>query len=78
MKSPFLCSIEEKMRSKRYAKRTIESYIHWIKAFIYFNNKQHPIQCHNREVESFLSYLANQRAVAPKTQALALKDRGQP
>ena len=59
MKSPFLCSIEEKMRSKRYAKRTIESYIHWIKAFIYFNNKQHPIQCHNREVESFLSYLEN-------------------
>ena len=72
MKSPFLCSIEEKMRSKRYAKRTIESYIHWIKTFIYFNNKQHPIHCHNREVESFLSYLANQRAVAPKTQALAL------
>ena len=48
MKSPFLCSIEEKMRSKRYAKRTIESYIHWIKAFIYFNNKQHPIQCHKK------------------------------
>jgi len=72
MKSPFLCSIEEKMRSKRYAKRTIESYIHWIKTFIYFNNKQHPIKCHNQEVEKFLSYLANQRAVAPKTQALAL------
>ena len=48
MKSPFLCSIEEEMRSKRYAKRTIESYIRWIKAFIYFNNKQHPIQRHKK------------------------------
>ena len=72
MNSPYLSLISEKMRLKNYAKRTIESYLYWIKAFINFNNKKHPKDCHNREVEDFLSYLANIRNVAPKTQALAL------
>lgn len=72
MKSPFLNSVTETMRVKRYAKRTIETYLYWIKAFINYHHKQHPIKCHNTEVEQFLSYLANQRNVAPNTQALAL------
>jgi integron integrase len=72
MKSPYLNLVAEKMRLKNYAKRTIESYLYWIKAFINFNHKKHPKDCHNLEVEEFLSYLANTRNVAPKTQALAL------
>ncbi|MEW6991462.1 integron integrase [Colwelliaceae bacterium 6441] len=72
MSSVFLAYVTDKMRVKRYAKRTIESYIYWIKAFINFNNKQHPILLHDREVENFLSYLSNEMNVAPKTQALAL------
>jgi len=72
MNSPLLSAIAEQMKMKRYAKRTVESYIYWIKAFINFNNKKHPIKCHDTEVEKFLSYLANERTVAPKTQALAL------
>lgn len=72
MSSPFLKMIEEKMRLKRYAKRTIESYTYWIKCYILFINKQHPIHCHNAEVESYLSYLTNQLNLAPRTQAIAL------
>ena len=72
MSSLFLTHIKEQMWTKRYAKRTIESYLYWIKAFIIFNNKRHPSTCHNNEVESFLSHLANVINVAPKTQALAL------
>jgi len=60
------------MRVRRYAKRTIESYIYWIKAFINFNNKKHPNDCHDKEVEQFLSYLTNTLNLAPKTQSLAL------
>ena len=60
------------MRLKRYAKRTIETYTYWIKAFINFCDKKHPLICHNKEVEQFLSFLANEKMVAPKTQALAL------
>lgn len=72
MSSLFITHIKEKMWTKRYAKRTIESYLYWIKAFIVFNNKRHPSTCHNHEVESFLSHLSNVINVAPKTQALAL------
>ncbi|MCP4325136.1 MAG: integron integrase [Alteromonadales bacterium] len=72
MKSPFLNAIAESMRMRRYAKRTIESYIYWITTFINFNQNKHPTLCHDVEVEQFLSYLANKKSVAPKTQALAL------
>lgn len=72
MNSPFLKMIEEKMWLKRYAKKTIESYIYWIKGYILFINKQHPNKCHNLEVENYLSYLANQLNLAPRTQAIAL------
>ena len=72
MKSKFLAHISEQMKMKRYAKRTIESYLYWIKSYILFNNKRHPSECHNKEVEAFLSYLTNSKNVAPKTQGLAL------
>lgn len=72
MRSEFITAIEEQMRMKRYAKRTIESYTYWIKAYINFNNKKHPAECHDKEVEQFLSYLTNSTNVAPKTQSLAL------
>ncbi len=72
MNSLFLAHIKELMWTQRYAKRTIESYLYWIKAFIIFNNKCHPSKCHNQEVEAFLSHLSNVMNVAPKTQALAL------
>ncbi len=72
MKSVFLTYVEEQMWTKRYAKRTIESYIYWIKAYINFNNKKHPNLCHNTEVEHFLTFLTTKLNVAPKTQALAL------
>jgi integron integrase len=72
MKSPFLTMISEQMMMKRYAKRTIENYLYWIKAYINYHQQKHPDQCHDLEVEHFLSFLANKRNVAPKTQALAL------
>lgn len=60
------------MRLKRYAKRTIETYTYWIRAYINFNNKIHPINCHDQDVEAFLSYLTNHMNVAPRTQNVAL------
>ena len=34
MKSPFLTMVQEHMYLRRYAKRTIESHLRWIAAFI--------------------------------------------
>ena len=60
------------MNTRHYARKTITAYVYWIRFFIMFNNKKHPIECHDHEVEQFLSHLANVQNVAPKTQALAL------
>jgi integron integrase len=70
--SPFLQHIIDTMYEKRYAKRTIETYLHWIKFYIYFHKKQHPATLSDSDVEAFLSYLVNTRHVAAQTQASAL------
>ncbi len=70
--SPFLSSIFEYMVTRHYAMNTIEAYIYWIRWFIRFHQNTHPSKMGDAEVEQFLSFLANQRSVAVKTQALAL------
>jgi integron integrase len=72
MASPFLEYIADFMRTRRYAKRTIATYLYWIRFYILHNNKQHPNALGDLEVEQFLSFLSNQRSVAVKTQATAL------
>ena len=70
--SPFLTMVAEEMYKKRYAKRTIESYIKWIRNFILFHNKQHPTYLHDNEVEAFLSHLVLKQDCAANTQSSAL------
>jgi integron integrase len=72
MSSEFLKHIKETMWTRRYAKKTIESYLYWIKAYIIFIGKKHPNEAHDEEVEKFLNYLSNNLNLAPKSQALAL------
>ena len=72
MASVFLESIREFMTARRYARRTIDTYVYWIRFFILYHAKKHPAQMAEPEVEQFLTYLSNQRNVAPKTQATAL------
>lgn len=72
MKSPFLSSIYDEMMRRRYAKRTIETYLHWIKGFILFHNKQHPSLLNDNDVETYLDFLVLKRNVAGPTQALVL------
>ena len=44
----------------------------WIKKYIIFHNMEHPSKLNEKHVERFLSYLAIEKKVAAKTQALAL------
>lgn len=71
-KSPFLAYVEEQMWQRRYAKKTIESYVYWIRTFIIFNKKRHPKELGNAEVEAFLNHLVCKKRVAKSTQSLAL------
>jgi integron integrase len=71
-KSPFLQSINKFMLTRRYSKRTISSYIYWIKAFIHFHDKRHPSELGDADVARFLTYLAVERTVSSSTQRTAL------
>ena len=67
-----LDQVREVIRLKHYAYRTEQTYVNWIKRFILFHNKRHPIEMGSDEVETYISYLANERQVAASTQNQAL------
>lgn len=60
--------VRDRIRTKHYSRRTEESYTHWIKRFILFNQKRHPSEMGAPEVEAFLTSLAVERNVAASTQ----------
>ncbi len=60
------------LRLFHYSIRTEETYIQWIKRFIYFHNKRHPKDMGEKEVRSFLTYLAVSKHVSASTQNQAL------
>ncbi|CEO39121.1 phage integrase N-terminal SAM-like domain-containing protein [Photobacterium kishitanii] len=47
MASLFLTYIKECMYQKNYAKRTVESYLYWIKSYTLCHNKKHPDKLNN-------------------------------
>ena len=60
------------IRRLHYSARTEETYVHWVKRFIYFSGKRHPATLGAAEVTAFLNYLARERDVAAATQNQAL------
>jgi hypothetical protein len=55
-KPRLLDQVRDKLRLKHYSYRTEQSYIAWIKRFIFFHNKQHPDTMGEREIETFLTF----------------------
>src|SRR5690606_1410663 len=53
-------------------RRTVDSYLHWIRLFILYHGKRHPKEMGPLEVEQFLSHLVVKRNVAAATQAIVL------
>ncbi|MEH6544451.1 MAG: integron integrase [Porticoccaceae bacterium] len=68
----FLDLLRTHIRESGLSYQTERTYIHWIKRFIYFHNKQHPQNMEMVEVEAFLSHLAINRDCSPNTQRIAL------
>ncbi len=64
--------VRKKIRYKHYSLSTEKTYISWIKHYIIFNDKRHPVDRGAVEVERFLTYLANERHVSSSTQNQAL------
>lgn len=67
-----LDQVRARMRRLGLAKRSEEAYVSWIRRFILANDKRHPKEMGEAEVENFLSDLAVRGNVAASTQNQAL------
>ncbi|WP_394700498.1 phage integrase N-terminal SAM-like domain-containing protein [Thiomicrorhabdus sp.] len=53
-KPRFLDLVRERIRAKHYSYRTEQSYVGWIKRFIFFHNKRHPAEMGKFEMEQLI------------------------
>jgi integron integrase len=71
-RSRLLDQMREVLRLHHYSIRTEEAYLIWVKRFILFHNKRHPSDMGEKEISSFLTYLAVNKHVSASTQNQAL------
>ena len=67
-----LDQVRQAIRRRHYSDRTEKAYVHWIKRFIFFHNKRHPMEMSEAEIAQFLSSLASDAHVSASTQNQAL------
>jgi site-specific recombinase XerD len=67
-----LDQVRHVIRLKHYSLKTEKSYIHYIRDFILFHNKQHPREMGVNEIRQYLTHLAVTQHVAASTQNVAL------
>ena len=71
-KPKLLDQVRDLLRVKHYSMSTEKTYLHWIKRFILFHGKRHPLEMGEGEVGAFLTHLAVKDKVAASTQNQAL------
>lgn len=71
-KPKLLDQVRDAIRTRHMSYRTEEAYVHWIKRFIFFHGKRHPVEMGAAEVSAFLSALATDAHVSASTQNQAL------
>ena len=71
-KPRLLDQVRQPIRTRHYSPRTEETYVGWIKRFIFFHNKRHPAETGEKEIAQFLSSLASESHVSASTQNQAL------
>ncbi|MCU1289246.1 MAG: integron integrase [Acidobacteria bacterium] len=70
--SKLLDQVRSTMRMRHYSYQTEQTYIKWIRRYIFFHNVRHPGEMGAAEVEAFLSHLAVEGDVSASTQNQAL------
>jgi len=71
-KPKLLDQVREAIRTRHYSYMTEKAYVGWIKRFIFFHKKRHPVEMGEAEVAAFLSNLATDLHVSASTQNQAL------
>lgn len=64
--------VRDTLRVNHYAYSTEKTYVDWIRRFILFHNKRHPLDMGPAEINAFLTHLAVKGNVAASTQNQAL------
>ena len=67
-----LDEVRDVLRMKHYSIRTEKAYVSWIKRYIFFHNKQHPLEMGEPQIRAFISDLASKQQVSASTQTVAL------
>ncbi|WP_019139446.1 integron integrase [Noviherbaspirillum massiliense] len=70
--SKLLDQLRERLRYLHYSLQTEKNYVYWVRWFIRWHGIRHPKDMGGKEVEAFLSMLANERKAAPSTHRQAL------
>jgi len=68
VKQKLLDQVRDAVRVRHLSYRTEQAYVDWIRRFILFHKKRHPIEMRETEVSQFLTYLAVKKKVAASTQ----------
>src|SRR5712692_5104632 len=71
-KPKLLDQVRLAIRTRHYSYMTEKAYVGWIKRFIFFHNKRHPVEMGEGKVAQFLSSLAIDSHVSASTQNQAL------
>jgi hypothetical protein len=71
-KPRLLDRVRQAIATRHYSRRTEKAYVHWIKRYVFFHGKRHPVEMGAAEVSAFLTALAVDSKVAASTQNQAL------
>lgn len=64
--------VRQVIRLKHFSLKTEKSYLYYIRDFILFHNKRHPLEMGATEIRAYLSHLAVDKNVAASTQNVAI------
>ena len=64
--------VRNAIRARHYSLRTEEAYVGWIRRYILFHDKRHPLEMGEPEINAFVTHLAVEGPVGASTQTQAL------
>jgi integron integrase len=65
--------LRHRLRTRRYSARTEQAYCDWVRRFVLYHERRHPLEMGEPEIAAFLTHLASDRGVSAATQNQALQ-----
>ena len=65
-------AMRRELRLRRYSPRTEAAYLHWVRRYLDFHGRRHPLGLGEDELTTFMTHLASGRGVSASIQTQAL------